>query len=292
MEHFICTTCGTRFPASPIPPETCPICLDERQYVPAEGQSWTSMEALAADHRNRVEEVEPGLVGIGTEPAFAIAQRALLVQTPEGNVLWDCVSLLDDETRERVEELGGIDAIAVSHPHYYSSMVAWAETFDAPIHIHASERPWVVEPHALVRFWEGEAQAMPGGLTLYRLGGHFQGGQVLHWTRGAGGGGALLTGDIVQVAADTRWVSFMYSYPNYIPLPAQEVQRMAGILDGLSFRRIYGAWWPKVVSDDAHAAVQRSARRYLRALQGDFDPLPRVDFHPRFDPLDNAGASS
>jgi hypothetical protein len=231
------------------------------------------MEALAQDHANRVELVEPGLFGIGTEPAFAIAQRALLVQTRAGNLLWDCITLLDEDTRERVEALGGIDAIAISHPHYYSSQRAWAEAFDAPVYLHASERPWVMDPHNGVRFWDGECKELMDGLTLLRLGGHFQGGQVLHWPGGAGGKGALLTGDIVQVAADPRWVSFMYSFPNHIPLPAAEVQRIANVLVDLAFDRIYGAWWPRVVADDAHAVVQRSAERYIQALQGRFNPL-------------------
>jgi len=270
MTHFICETCGTRFPASERPPEHCPICRDERQYVPAKGQSWTTMEEIAREHRNRVEPVEPHLFGIGTEPDLAIAQRALLIQTTAGNVLWDCITLLDDDTRRRVESLGGIDHIAVSHPHYYSSMVAWARVFDAPVHLHAAERAWVVDPDPLVEFWEGERFELPGGLTLYRLGGHFEGGQILHWPEGAGSRGALLTGDIVQVVADRGWVSFMYSFPNLIPLPASEVLRMGRILDGLTFDRIYGAWWEKVVPQGAHAVVQRSVARYVDALEGRF----------------------
>lgn len=62
-----------------------------------------------------------GLVGIGTEPSFAIGQRALLVRTPQGNVLWDSITLIDDATVDAVRKLGGIRAIAISHPHYYSS---------------------------------------------------------------------------------------------------------------------------------------------------------------------------
>lgn len=268
MTRFICTTCGTRFRPSEHPPEACLICLDERQYVPTGGQRWTTTDELAATRHNRVDPLEPGLFGIGTEPNFAIGQRALLVQTPEGNVLWDCVSLLDASTRRRVEALGGIRAIAVSHPHYYSAMVAWAEAFDAPIHLHAAEEPWVMEPSRRIRFWTGERLDLFGGLSLHRLGGHFEGGQVLHWPGGAGGRGALLSGDIVQVAADPAWVSFMYSYPNYLPLSAAEVRRIGARLEALSFHRIYGAWWEKVVPSDGNGVVCRSVARYLDALEG------------------------
>lgn len=261
----ICVTCGTQYPDGPR--GACPICEDERQYVPADGQAWTSMEALGRDHRNRMEVVEENLWGIGTEPAFSIAQRALLVRTPEGNVLWDCISLLDDETVERVRDLGGIDAIAISHPHYYSSMVEWAHAFGCPIHIHEAERRWVMRPDPAVRFWAGEEQSLPGGLMLHRLGGHFEGGQVLHWPAGAEGRGALLTGDIIQVVPDQGWVSFMYSYPNLIPLPAREVERIAAAVELLPFQRIYGAWWEKVIREGAKEAVRRSARRYVEALK-------------------------
>ncbi|MEQ9569273.1 MAG: MBL fold metallo-hydrolase [Longimicrobiales bacterium] len=270
MPIHVCVTCGTAFPPSTTPPEACPICLDERQYVPPAGQGWTTSEELAASHANRIERLEDNLYGIGTEPDFAIAQRALLIQTPQGNVLWDCISLLDEDTRAAVEGLGGIDAIAISHPHYYGNMVAWAHAFDAPIHLHAAERAWVMDPDPMIRFWEDDSPDLPGGLSLIRLGGHFEGGQVLHWPQGAEGRGALLAGDIVQVAADRRWVSFMYSYPNYIPLPASQVRHMGRALANLSFERLYGAWWDKVVEADAHAAVQRSVARYLDALDGCF----------------------
>ena len=56
-------------------------------------------------------------------PAFGIGQRALLVRTREGNILWDCVSLIDSDTVALIKALGGIYAIAISHPHYYTSMV-------------------------------------------------------------------------------------------------------------------------------------------------------------------------
>ena len=115
-------TCGTQFSPSEREPDRCPICLDERQYVGYDGQQWTTMAELARGHRNRIEELEPGLRGIGTEPSFAIGQRALLVD----GLLWDCITLLDGATADAVSVLGGISTIAISHPHYYSAMVEWA----------------------------------------------------------------------------------------------------------------------------------------------------------------------
>lgn len=269
MEHFICKTCGTQFPATAVPPEHCPICEDERQYIGWGGQQWTTLAELQQDHHNKIEDEEPNLTGIGTTPGFAIGQRALLVQTPQGNLLWDCITLLDEQTKEAVAQLGGIDAIAISHPHYYSSMVEWAQAFDAPIYLHAADQEWVMRPDPLIHFWEGETKSLWDDLALIRGGGHFAGGTMLHWPAGADGAGVLLTGDIIQVVSDRRWVSFMYSYPNLIPLPAKKVEEIVTAVSPYNFDRIYGAWWGRVVKHDAKTAVSRSADRYIAALSVD-----------------------
>jgi len=263
---FVCVTCGVQHAPAPAEPERCPICEDGRQYVGWSGQRWTTLDALREGHLNRVEELEPGLTGIGTEPAFAIGQRALLLRTPEGNVLWDCVTLLDEPTAAAVRGLGGVTAIAISHPHYHGSMVEWSHEFGAPIHLHEADRRWVMRPDPAVRFFTGDELELPGGLRLVRMGGHFPGATVLHWPAGAGGRGALLSGDVLTVVADRRYVSFMYSYPNLVPLPAHVVARIAERTGRLRFDRIYGAWWDRVVERDGAEAVRRSAERYLAAL--------------------------
>jgi hypothetical protein len=273
--HPICVTCGTQFAESEVPPETCPICADERQFVGWAGQEWTTLEDLRARHRLALRDEGDGLLGIGTEPRFAIGQRALLVpaKAREGsgrNLLWDCVSLIDEAAVRVVEAEGGLGAIAISHPHYYSSMVEWSRAFGGvPIHLHAEDREWVMRPDPAIVFWEGDTLPLGDGLTLLRLGGHFAGAQVLHWASGAGGRGVLLAGDILQVVQDRRFVSFMYSYPNYIPLPAASVRRMVAMLEPYLFERVYGAWFGAVVRADAKAAVRRSAERYIRALEAE-----------------------
>ncbi|MCB1882613.1 MAG: MBL fold metallo-hydrolase [Geminicoccaceae bacterium] len=267
MDVHICRACGTSYPKAPAPPDACPVCEDERQYVPAGGQAWTTPAALAAGHANAWRRLETGLFEIRTRPDFGIGQRALLVRTPEGNLLWDCLALLDEATEEIVHALGGLDTIAVSHPHYYTRMQDWARAFDAPVHLHARDRDWVMRPDPRLDFWEGDAREALPGLTLLRLGGHFPGGTVLHWAAGADGRGALLSGDIVQVAADTRRVSFLWSYPNMLPLAAGTVRRMAAALDPWPFERVYGAFAGRQVLDQGKAAVAESAARYVGLLE-------------------------
>ena len=186
-------------------------------------------------------------------------------------MLWDCVSLLDDATIDIVAALGGLRAIAISHPHYYTTMVEWSRAFDAPVVLHARDRRWVMRPDAAIDFWDGVTRDLVPGIRLVHCGGHFAGGTILHWEAGADGRGALLTGDILQVVFDTRFVSFMRSYPNLIPLPASEVSRIAAIVAPLRFDRIYGAWWDRHVEADAWTAVQASARRYIAHLSGQSD---------------------
>lgn len=269
MPNFICASCGTQFAETEHPPDRCPVCEDDRQYVRPTGQQWTTPDRLRRTHRTAVRQEEPGLIGIGVEPPFAIGQRALLVRTAAGNVLWDCVPLLDPAVVEMVRALGGLAAIAVSHPHYYAAMADWSRAFGgAPIHLHADDRDWVLRPDPAVTFWDGETKPLAGGLTLVRCGGHFPGGTVLHWPDGAEGRGALLTGDILQVTADRRHVSFMYSYPNYVPLSAAAVDRIVVAVEPFAFDRVYGAFWDLVIDRDGKAAVGRSADRYRQAIGG------------------------
>ncbi len=269
MQNYVCTTCGVGYPLSTEPPEKCLICDEERQYVNPDGQTWTTLEQMerSGTYRNEILHEENSLHSITTKPGFAIGQTAYLVQNPGFHVLWDCLTYLDDKTLDGMKDLGGVDAIALSHPHYYGTQVTWAETLDVPVYIHEDDKQWVVRPSKHIEFWSGDTLALDEGLTLYRLGGHFKGGAVLHWETGNEGRGVLLTGDIIQVVADRKWVSFMYSYPNLIPLPAQKVADIAQSVSTLKFDRIYNAFH-RIVRDNAYESVQMSAERYIAALEG------------------------
>ena len=269
MNHFICNTCGVQYPHSAHAPETCPICADERQYIHPDGQSWTTLQQLvdSGKYENTIVQEEEGLYSLTTTPSFAIGQTAYLVQNEGFNLLWDCITYLDEKTENKIHSLGGIDAIALSHPHYYSTQVEWAERFGASIYIHEADRQWVTRHSDRIIFWSGDSLELDGGVTLHRLGGHFNGGSVLHWENDVNKEGVLLTGDIIQIVADRQWVSFMYSYPNLIPLPANKVQEMASKVSVLNFDRLYNAFH-RVIKEDAQQSVQKSAKRYIEALEG------------------------
>ncbi len=269
MEACICIACGTQYPPAEAAPAHCPICEDDRQAVHEQGQQWTTLAAMRGKYRNVVEDLEPHLTTIVTEPTFAIGEQAYLIQTPAGNLLWDCISFLDEATISEINRRGGLSAIAISHPHFYTSMVVWSEAFNhAPIYLHQDNARWVMRPDAAVRFWEGEAREVLPGLTLIRCGGHFPGSTALHWRDGAEGQGALFTGDTISVASDRRYVSFMYSFPNLIPLDEDSVRHIVAAIEPYPFERLYGGWRGKIVTSAAKAAVQRSADRYIAHLRG------------------------
>jgi hypothetical protein len=267
MPAFICTACGTQYPPSEAPPGACPICIEERQFVPAAGQTWTTLERLRRAHANKFRRLAPGLTTIETTLAFGIGQRAILAHTPAGNVLWDLIALVDDATVDVLKGLGGITAIAISHPHYYTTMLEWSRALGGvPIYLHAADREWVMYGGPEVQFWDGDSKEIGPGLTLVRLGGHFDGGTVLHWADWSNGRGVVLSGDILQVVPSGH-VSFMWSYPNYIPLSAAKVRRIAKVLEPFAFDAVYGAFSGRgQINADAKRVVAHSVERYIARI--------------------------
>jgi glyoxylase-like metal-dependent hydrolase (beta-lactamase superfamily II) len=232
-------------------------------------REWTTLEEMRAKgYRNEIREEEAGLMSIVTRPDFAIGQRAFVVHTEEGNLLWDCVAYLDEETVRTIKSIGGLRGIAMSHPQYYSSIVEWSSAFGGiPVYLHAADKKWVVYDSPNIDFWTGETKKLFGGLELVCLGGHFDGGTVLHWPQGADGKGVILSADIIQVVGSNS-VSFMYSYPTLIPLSATIVKRIASAIDPYTYDRIYGGFEGRNLTSGAKESVRSSAKRYVEHIVG------------------------
>lgn len=272
MPAFICTACGMQYAPSEAPPAQCRVCEDERQFTPPGGQGWTTLEQLAVRHCNAFRQHEPGLVGIGTQPAFAIGQRALLVCTPHGNVLWDCISLIDEATVTLIKGLGGLSAIAISHPHFYTTLVEWSAAFGhAPVHLHADDSAWIMRSDPCIKPWRGETLELLPGVTLIRGGGHFAGGTMLHWAAGAEGRGVICSADIATVNLDRKSFTFMRSYPNNIPLSAKGVRAIGTALAPFAFDRAYSHFFDRVMPARAKESLQESIERYAAAIAGAYD---------------------
>ncbi|AIY01804.1 hypothetical protein ART_2205 [Arthrobacter sp. PAMC 25486] len=267
MTIWTCATCAIEHPDTPAPPEVCEICADERQYVPATGQRWTTRDELAATGmRIVVHELEPGLHAVTTEPKLGIGQRGLLLQTPQGNVLWEPPGFIDDAGIAAVHALGGVTAISASHPHLTGSSIQWSHAFGGvPVYVATADKRWIRRPDSVIELWDGEAEPVPG-LRMLQCGGHFAGSSVLHWPEGVGGHGALITGDTIAVGGDRKSVNAMRSYVNNIPLPRRAIQRILDTISPLEFDRIYGAFG--IIDGNAASITRRSLQRYMDWLDG------------------------
>jgi glyoxylase-like metal-dependent hydrolase (beta-lactamase superfamily II) len=226
------------------------------------------MDELAhSGYHSEVREVDEDLFGVGVRPDVGVGQRALLVRTGKGNLLWDPPAFIDQAAIEAVRGLGGLAAVSSSHPHMYGAIVEWSHAFDAEILLPEVDLPWLMRPDPAVRSWSDSLEALPG-VTLVQCGGHFPGSAVLHWAAGASDQGAIFVGDTLFVTSGADRVSFIWSAPNRLPLPEREVRGIVAALAPYRFERIYGGWWDPIIEQDAHHIVERSAERYIEILHG------------------------
>jgi hypothetical protein len=265
---WVCETCGVEHAEAV---GVCVICADERQWVPADGQRWATLEQLTrTGHRVHVTGLEPDLFGITVDPKVGIGQQAHLVRTRAGNLLWDPVGYIDDEAVNGLRELGDVRAVAASHPHMFGVQVEWSKALGGvPVLVAEADIEWVQRRDSAITTWSGRYEVAPG-LTLHQLGGHFPGSAVVHWMAGAAGRGVLLASDTLQANPDRETVTFLRSYPNRIPLSPATVERMTRALSQLAFDRLYDNFGTTVEADAA-AAVTRSAHRYCGWVRGEFD---------------------
>lgn len=270
MGFWICATCAVEH-AEQV--DVCAICADERQWVPAEGQRWTTLDELrASGHHVDITEREPGLYGISSDPKAGIGQQTKLVRTSRGNLLWDPIGYVDEDAARRIRELGEVAAIAASHPHMFGVQVEWSRLLGgAQVLVAEADLRWVARPDPVIRSWSGTLEVLPG-VTLSQPGGHFPGSAVAHWADGAAGKGVLLSGDTIFANPDRGSVAFMRSFPNHIPLSAAVVDRVARHVERYDFDRLYGNF-DKAIDHDAKAVVRRSADRHIAWVNGDHDDL-------------------
>lgn len=289
---LICTACGTQFDTDNRSIlMRCRICDDPRQFVPRTGQAFTSLfELKAQGHKNvRVPfEDDDRFWGITTEPKVAIGQRAILIKTPQGNILWDCITFLDDDTISWINSLGGLAAIVISHPHYYSTHLLWAEVFDCPVYLAWEDKGWLNRLDRLGKartFIEGteeeiEVHGEKTGVLAIKLGGHFPGSLVV-----LAHGRLLIADTLVTTPAGLGdWSKgpdgrkdgrpegmnsyvFMWSIPNMIPLSPDVIENMWKILKKYEFHSTHGAFTGTDVWDGRLGSESSAKQRVLESMK-------------------------
>jgi len=271
-EAIGCATCGVEYGTErDALPAVCPICADERQYVPQTGQAWVTQGELADRAEVRVAELGPDQWGV-TAVGVGIGQTMQVIRTPAGVMLWDPTGLADVETADFIRALGPVRLIVASHPHMYGAQLSWSRALGhASVLVNAADETWLQRRDPAIVTWSGK-RAVSDALYLQTLGGHFPGSAIAHWTGGAGGAGVVLAGDTIMVNPDHETVSFLRSYPNRIPLSAHVVERIAGAISGIRYQQIWSNFG-NAITTDADAKVQASARRHIGWARGDFDDL-------------------
>ncbi|KAF1932429.1 uncharacterized protein M421DRAFT_54336 [Didymella exigua CBS 183.55] len=267
----ICDVCGTQYDVSLLsPPKECRVCLDPRQYVPAHGQTWTSLNDSQATQKNefKTDEHDPRIHYITTAPLtpaelspglsdstttrkqLGIGERAILLQTPHGNVLWDLIAFLNQETINFINEKGGLKAIVISHPHFYTTHLEWASQFKCPVYVASDDAEWLnrKDLHGVRKLYKGAEEIVPG-VTVIQCGGHFDGSSVLHWEKKLFIADTMMSVpsgffNAAQPAAHplTASFSFMWSYPNMIPLPPAKIHGIWKALRAFEFEETYGGF--------------------------------------------------
>jgi len=226
-------------------------------------------------HENLIQKLGLDLFSIRTIPRFAAGQRALLLRTDHGNILWGCLTLIDDSTVKTIHALGGLTAIALSHPRHFSSVIEWSDAFGGvPVHIHATDRRWLMRSDPVVEYWDGDTRRLAGGdVTLVHVGNYGDGGTLLHWPAGSNGGGALLTGDVVQVVDQQKHVGLLSNSRDLVPRSIEGVQKLVSEIDRFTFEALYDGWSDDAITDGARGIVLESAHCYIAAVRGLHDRL-------------------
>ncbi|RBR25697.1 uncharacterized protein FIESC28_01660 [Fusarium coffeatum] len=269
----LCVTCGTQYDIPFVErPSTCRMCNEPRQFVPPSGQSWTTLEELQTTHKNefKQDQNDKRIWSIFSTPQVAIGQRAVFIQTESGNVLWDCISLLDQETINFIKSHGGLAAIAISHPHFYSTHLEWAREFDCPVYLAYDDQEWLNRKdteHRRILFRDETQEILPG-VTMIKLGGHFPGSSVLHWNNN------ISRLNRLHHTKDHQVFFFHYAFSNFIPLGPTAMHLMWNRLRPWHFTAVYSLFFRTTVREpNVKDLILESMQRQAKHQENTGHPL-------------------
>lgn len=291
----ICETCGAQSdvqnPKELQQRDECFICLDPRQAVPESGQKWTKISNWLTNSSrlqcNLVpqDNFDPGLFRVMAKDytnMVGIGQTPWLILTEKGIVIWDCSAYFTVDLFNSIKQLSSlyqvpIVAIAISHPHFYTTSLTWAKALQTKLYISNLDKRWYQRDHDSkhINFFKSSQIEIIPGITMIRCGGHFDGSCVLHWDRkiakcpkGLGTGkketGVIFCSDTFAPASDRKQITFMWSYPNFIPLPPKDIVQIWKSVQQFEFDDILGAWPGKYIYGDARQKVLKSAKNFVR----------------------------
>lgn len=182
---------------------------------------------------------------------------------------------------------GGLRAIVISHPHYYTTHQDWARTFDCPVWVSEEDaEEWVSRRDGddgdgdddgqgrrrrrLIPRGRVEEDVLGAGnevVKAIKVGGHFPGSLVLLWEKKLFVADSLVTTPSalyhVNRRPGTNSYVFMWSIPNMIPLPPSEIYKIWQALRKHEFESTHGAF----VGTDVRDGDGRVKARVLESMK-------------------------
>lgn len=259
----ICKTCGTRYHPDNFDVTKCPICLDERQFVKDGEQYWVSYDEIQQNYLIHINQLRSDVFELKMLPDFAIGQKAHLLITSNGNVLWDCLPFFDKPTADFISAKGGLKLIAISHPHFYGIMDEWAHYFNCPIYLNSKDENWIMDNQRNIQLWNSDMIEIFPHIHIVNVEGHFPGSSVLFYDQ-ANKPGTIFTGDSIYLSRDKKHLSSMYSYPNLIPLKPAILFEVFARIRKLDFDSLYGAFSWQNLEKGAKSIFRHSYEKHQR----------------------------
>ncbi|KAL9061582.1 MAG: hypothetical protein Q9162_000114 [Coniocarpon cinnabarinum] len=147
----------------------------------------------------------------------------------------------------------GLKAIAISHPHFYTTHTLYSHHFpNTPIHLAANDTEWLMHPplssssHTYLEGAVGATKELVPSVTLIKAGGHFAGSLLLHWD------GHLFLADTIMTVPSAftphprpRGVNsyvFQWSIPNAIPLSPPIIMGIWDAVKNFDWHTTHGAF--------------------------------------------------
>ncbi|SAM65050.1 uncharacterized protein UBRO_20111 [Ustilago bromivora] len=267
------------------------VSTDDRRYPCPTGQAYTSQRQLLPKTTFQFvpEESDDRILRLKFYPPVAIGQTAILLLTRYGAVIWDCCGFVSVELVEQVCKLsptGKVAAIFISHPHFFGTSLTWAKMLNCNVFISRLDRQWYqrgldsTHPHPglaarkqyIIEIQEDRSipPQIPS-VTLIRCGSHFPGSKALHWDRDAESqlcpdakGAAVFCADTFMVMPDCKRFTFAYSFPNNIPLPPHDVEKIWMQMRPFQWSATFGGWSSRQILSDSRSTLLRSARYYIK----------------------------
>ncbi len=270
LTRYACDHCGFWQPwfADREPP-ACPVCVDVRNALPADG--FRFLDPAAAAEGRSVERtcVDERLESWSTRPGLGLGSVGWVVPTAAGRVGIEATGVYTDESLDVMAAAGGLATVTSTHPHGYGALWQLVERFAPEVVVHRHDVGWT---KAFGVTWPADDRhELAPGLVAHHTGGHFDGHLVVHDDEA----GRLFCGDALKVDVDDDGrpaaLSCHKAYHQRVPLSRAEAARYREVMGGLGFGSVCT---PFEHVEGVDTALVTAFLDHLLAHRPSVDPVP------------------